>query len=680
MNRTHDKDENERIEQLREFVRDNNGKKMTSNEGVTIADDENSLKAGERGPTLLEDFLMREKVAHFHHERIRERVVHARGFGAHGVFQVYESQRELTMAKFLQDPTVKTPVFVRFSQIAGSRGVSETIRDVRGFAVKFYTEDGNFDLVGNNIPIYFIQDAIKFPDYVHSTKPEPHNEIPQGQTSHDTFWDFVANNQESAAAVMWFLSDRTLPRSFRMMDGYGVHTFRLVNEHGKSRFVKFHWKPVLGVHSLAWEEAQKLAGVDPDFYRRDLWENIEAGNFPEYEFGIQVLEEDDEFKFDFDILDPTKIWPEEDIPVKIIGKMTLNRNVENAFAEIEQVALHPGNIVRGIDFSNDPLLQGRLFSYTDTQQVRVGINYKQLPINRPIVPVHNNQRDGASRYVIDRGRVAYHNNSLAKNTPYTVPGTQGGFVTYPSTVEGRKVRKTVASFTDYFSQARLFWNSMTSVEKNHIVEALTFDLGKVESISVRQQVVNMLGRISKNLATYVAREIGVDVPNVQESQVTKSSHALSLVNTQYFPHTLRVGVIVTDGFDGRKMKDTLDRFKQVGLRPLIVHERSGIVTDSDGIKWKVEHSFLTGSSVLYDGLYIVGGRNMSNYFVWKARTFAVETYNHFKPIGASRDGAEILHSSGILGKPGVVVEQSPTSFVDEFISAMTRQRFWNRGN
>lgn len=669
---------NKKIEQLQEFTRDNTGKIMTTNEGVKISDDENSLKAGERGPTLFEDFVQREKMAHFDRERIPERVVHARGYGVHGEFELYESQEALTMAKFLQNPAVKTPLFVRFSQVAGSKGVNETNRDVRGFATKFYTEDGNFDLVGNNIPVFFIQDAIKFPDLIHAVKPEPNTEIPQGQSAHDTFWDFIANNQESAHMMMWIMSDRTIPRSLRTMEGFGVHTFRLVNKYGKSHFVKFHWKPVLGNRTLIWDEAQKLGGADADFLRRDIWENVDAGNYPEFELGIQVLNEADEFKFDFDILDATKLWPEEDIPVKIIGKMTLNRNVDNVFAETEQIALHPGNIVPGIDFTNDPLLQGRLFSYSDTQFYRVGTNFQELPINRPVCPMHNNQRDGAARYTIDKGQVAYHKNSLADNTPYTVPGTEGGFVTYPSKVEGIKERKTAPSFMDHFSQARLFWNSMTEIEKEHITQAFSFELGKVESLSVRQQVVDMLGRISTELAMDVAENLGVEIPNVKESDVKKSSPALSLANTKFVPDTLKVGVIIADGFNGEETNYILDQFKKVGLQPTIIHETLGTVRGIDGTELKVDQSFLTGSPLLYDGLYVVGGENADNKFVWKTKSFVIEAYNHFKPIGASEAGAPILESIDIVGKPGVIVEQNPVIFSNEFIEAMAQRRFWQR--
>lgn len=464
--------QNRKDQQLDHFRTDDRDKKMTTNQGTKVSEDEFSLKAGERGPTLMEDFHFREKMTHFDHERIPERIVHARGFAAHGEFQPYESMKDFTKADFLQDPNKKTPVFVRFSTVQGSKGSADAVRDARGFATKFYTDEGNFDLVGNNIPVFFIQDAIKFPDLVHALKPEPHNEMPQGATSHDTFWDFIANNQESAHMVMWAMSDRAIPRSFRMMEGFGVHTFRFVNEQGDAYFVKWHWKPVLGTHSLVWDEAQKLNGKDPDFHRGDLYEAIEKGDYPEYELGVQMIKEEDEFKFDFDILDPTKIWPEEDVPVKIIGKMTLNRNVDNVFAETEQVAFHPGHVVPGIDFTNDPLLQGRLFSYTDTQLIRLGgPNFHEIPINRPVCPFHNNQRDGYNRMTINQGQVSYHKNSLANNTPEPARPEEGGFEHYQEKVEGRKVRNRSDSFKDHFSQATLFWNSMSEPEKEHIKQA-----------------------------------------------------------------------------------------------------------------------------------------------------------------------------------------------------------------
>src|SRR6478672_10568251 len=456
------KEKNAKAKDLAAFQDTADKQYLTTNHGLRVNDDQNTLKAGERGPSLLEDFHLREKITHFDHERIPERVVHARGAAAHGFFQVYEPMASLTKATFLQDPDHKTPVFVRFSTVVGSRGSSDLARDVRGFAVKFYTEEGNFDLVGNNIPVFFIQDGVKFPDLVHAIKPEPHREIPQAASAHDTFWDFISLMPESLHMVMWVMSDRAIPRSYRMMEGFGVHTFRFVNEKGKSRFVKFHWKPVLGVHSVVWDEAQKISGLDPDFHRRDLWEAIENGDFPEWEFGVQIVEEKDEQKFDFDLLDATKLIPEELVPVRRIGKLTLNRNPENFFAETEQVAFHPGHVVSGIDFSNDPLLQGRLFSYTDTQLIRLGSsNFHEIPINRPIAPVHNNQRDGHMRQTINRGTVANQPNSIAQGSPHQAKASEGGFVSFNERIDARKVRARSASFHDHFSQATLFYNSQS---------------------------------------------------------------------------------------------------------------------------------------------------------------------------------------------------------------------------
>ncbi|ASV69816.1 catalase HPII [Cytobacillus kochii] len=670
------KPENKKTKQLEAFIRENKNQPLTTNEGVKIANDENTLTAGERGPTLMEDFIFQDKMAHFDRERIPERVVHARGFAAHGVFRVYESLEDITMAHFLQDPSLETPVFVRFSQVAGSRGVNETNRDVRGFATKFYTEEGNFDLVGNNIPIFFIQDGIKFPDLIHAVKPEPHNEIPQGQTAHDTFWDFISSNEESAAMMMWIMSDRTIPRSFRTMEGFGVHTFRLVNKNNEARFVKFHWKPVLGLHSLIWDEAQKLGGADADFHRRDLWENIEEGHFAEYELGIQVINEEDEFKFGFDILDATKLWPEELVPVRKIGKMTLNRNVDNVFAETEQVALHPGSIVRGIDFSNDPLLQTRIFSYSDTQIYRVGTNFQQIPINRPVCPFHNNQRDGAARYIIDKDKVAYHNNSLQNNTPYEVPPARGGFLTYPSQVEGMKVRKTAPSFTDHFSQARLFWNSMSDVERNHIFLAFSFELGKVKSKMVRQNVVNLIGHISHDLATSVAHKIGVEPPNVKESSETASSKALSMANTTFSPATLKVGIIVADQYDAAIVRPLLQQLLAAKTRPFIISETQETLNGTDGSTLQVDDSFLTGSPLVYDSLFVVSGRGATPHFNQKAKSYIIEQYNHYKPIGSSRSGMYLIQEVGIINKPGVTITNGPFK---TYIQNVGKQRFWERG-
>ncbi|WP_114572260.1 catalase [Exiguobacterium flavidum] len=661
--------ENSKNEQLEQFRVDDSNQKMTTNQGLKVSEDEFSLKAGERGPTLLEDFYFREKMTHFDHERIPERIVHARGYAAHGEFELYESMKEFTRAKFLQDTSKKTPVFVRFSTVAGSRGSAETVRDARGFATKFYTEEGNYDLVGNNIPVFFIQDAIKFPDLVHALKPEPHNEMPQAASAHDTFWDFVANNQEAAHMVMWAMSDRAIPRSFRMMEGFGVHTFRFVNEAGKSHFVKFHWKPVLGTHGLVWDEAQTISGKDPDFHRRDLYEAIENGDFPEYEFGVQLVPEEDEFKFDFDLLDPTKLWPEEDIPVKIIGKLTLNRNVDNVFAETEQVAFHPGHVVPGIDFTNDPLLQGRLFSYTDTQLIRLGgPNFHELPINRPVCPFHNNQRDGYGRQTINVGRVSYHKNSLANNTPTPATEEEGGYVHYQEKVEGRKVRARSESFKDHFSQARLFWNSMSKPEKDHLKEAFSFELGKVKDKSVQQQVVDMFGNVSTELATTFAEAIGANPPSAQEVDVTKSSPALSMENTVKKPDTRKVAILVSQDGSGEGLASLLETLKGKGLQPEIVSEKLVPVGGNE-----IDHTFLTADSVLFDAVYAVDSADASDVYKEKASEFVKQAFKHYKPVGATTAGASVLESQGVSGKAGVVVSDE-----EQFVEAVAAHRHWNR--
>lgn len=502
---------------------DGDGQFMTTDHGLRINDDQNTLKAGERGASLLEDFIMREKIMHFDHERIPERIVHARGAAAHGYFQLYESMAKYTKAKFLQDTSLRTPVFVRFSTVAGSRGSTDLARDVRGFAVKFYTQEGNYDLVGNNIPIFFIQDAIKFPDLIHAVKPEPHNEIPQAGSAHDTFWDFISLMPESMHMIMWVMSDRAIPRSFRMMEGFGIHTFRFINDKGKGCFVKFHWKPLLGVHSVAWDEAQKISGKDPDFHRRDLHDAIENGAFPEWEFGVQIIDEKDEHKYEFDLLDPTKIIPEEIVPVKRIGKMTLNRNPDNFFAETEQVAFHPANLVPGIDFTNDPLLQGRLFSYSDTQLSRLGgPNFHEIPINRPVIPVYNNQRDGHMQQMINRGQASYHPNTTGGGCPFQAKMADGGFASYAERIDANKIRGRSKSFFDHFSQAALFYNSQSEIEKNHLVNALRFELGKVGVVEIRERILGLLTQVDKTLAGRVAEGLGLKAPARPQQPINHS--------------------------------------------------------------------------------------------------------------------------------------------------------------
>ncbi|HJF31203.1 MAG TPA: catalase [Sporosarcina psychrophila] len=673
-------DENSKDKQLEQFRVNNEGTRMTTNQALKVSNDEESLKAGVRGPTLMEDFHFREKMTHFDNERIPERVVHARGYAAHGFFELYESMKEFTKAGFLQEPGTKTPVFTRFSNVVGNKGSADTVRDVRGFAVKFYTEEGNYDLVGNNIPVFFIQDGMKFPDIIHAIQPEPHNEMPQAASAHDTFWDFIANNQESAHMVMWLMSDRAIPRSWRMMEGFGVHTFRFVNAEGKAHFVKFHWKPILGVHSLVWDEAQKISGKDPDFHRRDLWESIEHGNFAEYELGVQMIDEKDEFMFDFDILDATKLWPEEIVPVKIFGKMTLNRNVDNVFAETEQVAFHPGNVVPGIDFTNDPLLQGRLFSYLDTQLIRLGgPNFTEIPINRAVCPFHNNQRNGYSRQRIDVGQVSYHKNSLADNTPSTSTAKEGGFVHYAEKVEGRIIQARSDSFKDFFSQARLFWNSMSPPEKQHITDAFIFELGKVNSKSVRQQVADMLVNIDKELAVRVADGIGVDRPTGEQVNVNASSPALSQENTIRVPYTLKVGVLIGNDFNGAEVKKVVKTLRKYGVTVDIIGEKLGKVRGADGLAVIVNGTFLTMDPVLFDALYVVGGtaENQSK-FDYDIEYFIDEAFKHYKPIGIASTGVPFFEASNAKAGPGIVFASDNPDFDTDFVKAIAQQRFWNR--
>ena len=720
-----DKD-NAKIGDLAGFQEDGADQHLTTNQGLRINDDQNSLKAGERGPSLLEDFHLREKITHFDHERIPERVVHARGAAAHGVFQVYESQAPYTKAKFLADPSVRTPVFVRFSTVVGSRGSADLARDVRGFAVKFYTEEGNFDLVGNNIPVFFIQDGVKFPDLVHAIKPEPHHEIPQASSAHDTFWDFISLMPESMHMIMWIMSDRAIPRSFRMMEGFGVHTFRFVNEKGKSRFVKFHWKPLLGVHSVVWDEAQKISGIDPDFHRRDLWESIEKGNFPEWEFGVQIVEEKDEHKFDFDLLDPTKLIPEEMVPVKRIGKMTLNRNPDNFFAETEQVAFHPGHLVSGIDFSNDPLLQGRLFSYTDTQLIRLGgPNFHEIPINQPVAPVHNNQRDGHMRQTINQGRVSYHPNSLGGGCPMQAKGDMGGFVSYAEKIDAPKVRARSEKFFDHFSQAALFWNSQSHPEKAHIMQALRFELGKVEVPAIRERMVGLLAQVDKTLAGFVAQGLGLTVPakldtpmnmsvpadgNVRQFQPRRlapsmqRSPALSMANTRTDSiATRKIAILAADGVDEAALSGMKKALAAAGAQAKVVAPRLGVLKSASGAKVPVDFSFLTAGSVLFDAMYIPGGEQSVEVLKGdaKALVFVDEAYLHCKTIAATDAGVQLLlaahlgqdkkaksHAEGVMqddsklltADEGIITGRGPHigQVAGKFIKAMTQHRHWDR--
>ncbi|MDP2873501.1 MAG: catalase [Bacillota bacterium] len=691
-----DKTKDAQLETFREYAENTH---LTTNQAVKVSHTDDSLKAGVRGPTLMEDFHFREKLTHFDHERIPERVVHARGFGAHGYFQVYKPMAELTRAKFLQDPSVKTPVFVRFSTVVGSRGSADTVRDVRGFATKFYTEEGNYDLVANNMPVFFIQDAIKFPDIVHAIKPEPHNEIPQASAAHDTFWDFVVSTPELAHMIMWLLSDRAIPRSYRMMEGFGVNTFRFVNAQGKARFIKLHWKPALGVHSLVWDEAQKLAGKDPDYNRRDLWEAIEMGDYPEFELGVQVIEEEDEFKFPFDLLDATKLVPEEMVPVQLIGRMTLNRNTDNFFAETEQVAFHPGNLVPGIDLTNDPLLQGRLFSYLDTQLIRLGgPNFHEIPINRPIAAVHNNQRDGHHRMTINKGRVSYSPNSLAKGFPLSASDQEGGYVHHMERVDGRKVRDRSPSFRDFFSQATLFWNSMSPVEKQHIVEAFHFEVGKVMHPTIRQRVVDMFNNVSGELAVRIAEGIGAEVPaSPGGTGVTASSPALSQENTPKSAKTRSVAILVADGFSQRDVEQVIAGLKKAGVHSKIISKNLGPIQSDEGHSLMAHHNYVGTGSVMFDAVYVPGGPQCVDTLRQheEALDFVNEAYEHGKTIAASNEGIGLLETSDIWdamtasnesatdvsSREGVVTARNNKElgvFCGDFVKAIAQHRHFAR--
>ncbi|HSI88228.1 MAG TPA: catalase [Pyrinomonadaceae bacterium] len=677
---------------------------LTTNQGVRINDNQNSLKAGERGATLLEDFIMREKITHFDHERIPERIVHARGSAAHGYFQVYESMAKYTSAAFLQDPSVKTPVFARFSTVAGSRGSTDLARDIRGFAVKFYTSEGNYDLVGNNAPVFFIQDAMKFPDLVHAVKPEPHNEIPQAAAAHDTFWDFISSMPESMHAIMWAMSDRAIPRSFRMMEGFGVHTFRFINAKGRSHFVKFHWKPKLGLHSVLWDEATRISGKDPDFHRRDLWDAIEAGAFPEWEFGVQLVPEEDEHRFDFDLLDPTKIIPEEIVPVKRIGKMVLNRNPDNFFAETEQAAFHPGHIVPGIDFTNDPLLQGRLFSYLDTQLSRLGgPNFHEIPINRPVAPVHNNQRDGIHRQTINVGESAHDPNTLRNGCPFQAMISEGGFVSHAERIDGAKIRNRSQSFRDHFSQPTMFYNSHSAAEKKHILDALLFELGKVKAVPIRERMVGILTQIDKDLARKVAEGLGVDFPRKPEQPINRSfgadtkpasvqpvkaeppaptSPALSMENTvKDTIETRRIAVLASNGVDERSFGKMKKMLESRGAMVKVVAPRNGKIMGSDGNEIKVDETFVTTSSVLFDAVYLPGGAESADELLETAEAihFVDEAFKQCKAIAAEGDGVRLLD----LTYAGRAKDEDPFVFAgkgiaDGFITAIASHRNWER--
>lgn len=686
---------NQTIAPLDQVRADSSGQVLTTNQGVPIADNQTSLKIGLRGPTALEDFILREKITHFDHERIPERVVHARGSAAHGYFENYQELTAITRAAPFSAPGKRTPVFVRFSTVAGERGSADTVRDVRGFAVKFYSDEGNWDLVGNNIPVFFIQDAMKFPDLVHAVKPEPHHAMPQASSAHDTFWDFVSLMPESTHMLLWQMSDRAIPRSYRMMQGFGVHTFRLVNAEGKSVFCKFHWTPLAGTHSLVWDEAAKLIGADPDFHRRDLWEAIEAGAFPEYELGLQIFSEQDAEKFSFDVLDPTKLVPEELVPIKPVGKLILNRNPDNFFAETEQVAFCTAHIIPGIDFSNDPLLQGRIHSYVDTQISRLGgANFHEIPINKSIAQVHNNQRDGMHRQTINRGRVNYEPNSLGGGCPFQAG--MAGFTSFPEPVAADKVRGKAELFADHYSQARLFWSSQTEVEKNHIVNAFRFELTRVQVLAIRQRVVAMLLNVDKSLASRIADGLGIALPPPMPLMSNlpiptfKPSPALSLLAHPGVCgiQTRRIALLIGEGVSAETTRALYSTLLNQGAVPRLLGTQLGAVNTVDGDKLDIEISLEAGPSVIYDAVVVADGKTGAEALLKDANAldFLRLQYRHCKAILAIGTGQDLLQAAGLPlslvngdPDPGIILAKKiNTDAIENFIKAVSAHRVYTR--
>ena len=676
---------------------DSSGQRLTTNHGVPVADNQNSLKAGLRGPALLEDFILREKITHFDHERIPERVVHARGSAAHGFFECYKPLTGVTRASIFAEAGKRTPVFVRFSTVIGERGSTDTARDARGFAVKFYTDEGNWDLVGNNIPVFFIQDAMKFPDLVHAAKPEPHFQMPQAATAHDTFWDFVSLMPESTHMLMWVMSDRGIPRSYRMMQGFGVHTFRFVNAEGKSTFVKFHWNPVLGTHSLDWDEAVKISGADPDFHRRDLWEAIEAGAFPEWELSVQMFTEKQAEKFSFDVLDATKIVPEELVPLTPIGRMVLNRNPDNFFAETEQVAFCTAHIVPGVDFSNDPLLAGRIHSYVDTQITRLGgPNFHEIPINASVAQVHNNQRDGFHRQNIHRGRVNYEPSSLAGGCPFQAGAA--GFTSFREPIADDKVRGKAERFAEHFAQATLFFRSQTPVEQAHIVRGFRFELSRVQVPAIRERMLSMLANVDDDLVAQVAEGLGMPVPKAMPRALKRPiqpevevSPTLSLFARPGNGSiaTRRIAIFVANGVDGEGAKTLHSALAKLGAVPRYIGARLGTVETEDGDTIEVECTFENMPTVLFDAAVVPDGRDASKLLanVGMAAEFLQGQYRHAKPILTLGAGADLLENAGVPARlpsgkrdPGILGGREATAkkTLDDFVKAIARHRHHER--
>ena len=667
---------------------------LTTQQGTPISDDQNSLRVGARGPTTLEDFHLREKIFHFDHERIPERVVHARGYGAHGYFENYEPLSDITSADLFQRAGEKTPAFVRFSTVAGNKGSADLARDVRGFAVKLYTKQGNWDIVGNNIPVFFIQDAIKFPDLIHAAKQEPDRDFPQAATAHDNFWDFVSLMPESMHMIMWAMSDRAIPRSFRFMEGFGVHTFRLVTAEGKSTFVKFHWKPKLGMQSVVWNEAVKINGADPDFHRRDLWNAIQSGNYPEWELGLQLFDEKFADSFDFDVLDATKLIPEEEVPIRRVGRLVLDRCVNNFFAETEQVAFCTNNIVPGVDFSNDPLLQGRNFSYLDTQVKRLGgPNFTHIPVNAPKCPFHNFQQDGHMAMVNPMGRANYEPNSWGGAAGGPREDHEIGFRSFPAAETGPKVRERSESFADHYSQARQFYVSQTEVEQGHIADALIFELSKVERPAIRTRVVSHLPNIDAKLADTVAKGLGLRetvtpaTPAVKPRTDLKASKALSiLLNPPESFAGRKVGALVTDGVDRALLDALKEALKAEGATLEIIAPTVGGVEASDGTLIAGDQKIGGGPSVLYDAVAVLPSEEGVKLLVTNpaARDFVADAFAHLKFIGYVDAAMPLFEKAGIAADLDegcislIAPKRSAAKGASAFVAACRNLRLWER--
>ena len=663
---------------------------LTTNQGIPISDNQNSLKSGSRGPSLLEDFALREKITHFDHERIPERIVHARGSGAHGYFQPTKSLSRLTKAAFLQSAETKTEVFARFSTVAGGAGSGDMPRDVRGFAVKFYTQEGNFDLVGNNIPVFFIQDAIKFPDLIHSVKMEPDRGYPQAASAHDTFWDFASLMPESMHMLTWVMSDRAIPRSLRMIEGFGIHTFRLVNKKGESTFVKFHWRPKAGAVSVIWDEAVKINGADPDFHRRDLFEAIAKGDFPEWEFCIQSFDQKTADSFDFDVLDSTKLIPEEIVPLEVVGKMVLNRNADNFFAETEQAAFHPGNVVPGIDFTNDPLLQGRLFSYTDTQLLRLGgPNFHELEINRPRCPMHNFQRDGIKRQFVPTGRVAYEPNSLDPAGPRENP--DHGYTTFPpqnaEDEQGDKLRARPESFSDHYSQARMFFRSMSEPEQRHIISAFAFELGKVETIPIRTRMLGHLMIIDEALGGGVETALGMEgeadtITPASDPIELELSPTLSLIKKAK-PTLMgrKVAALVTDGLDESVLGSLRTALEKEGAALAVVAPKAGGVKTASGKKLPADHALSSAPSIFFDAVALLPSEEGAGMLMKEAAAidWLRDAFGHLKVIGYVAPAAPIFEKAAVAADADEgVVDLAGSAGIGDFIAAAKQHRIWER--